>query len=338
MLRRIEANASVFLSTGLIGYIIFYFLLFEAIAAFWTVLYLFILPEGASDPKYVNSVLILNILVGFIFFIYLRESTEGFTSSTQQCCVLLEYISVMCTRIFDNINVHTLFIDDNSEQEAIKDTYSMIKDCNILLLYSSYLIFNPAFSDTEPFSGRIKNNVYMIPRVNHQGILTRYYNIQKHTEFDSIVKVKELISVLYTVVIEMEKRGYIKEGYHLTTLEGHLKPIYDGLLSIDISQKNVVPDFIRHHNFFILFLWFMIFLPYNILVTAGWQTLLFVYPIIMFAFTGAMIIRRWIGEPFSSDRTYTFMVHEEWLQTYCKMAVEKWKQCMDNDNYGALLM
>ena len=287
MLRRIANNTNVFFSTGMIGYIILFLVLYQIIAGLWTVIYLFILPSGAMDPKYASSVSILNIIVGFVYFIYLRESMEGFTAGVEQCDRLLCQISTMCTRIFDNLHIHRQLIHDGKN-----NNYSTleIRDCSILILHMVYCVFNPSiyikFGDTAYI---FPDN---LPPIKHNDIFNYYLSIKNTYHFTPTQKVRMMIQYLYKMIILCEKKGLIMKGYHISTMDRHLDPIFDTLMLLDTSMKTTTPDFIRQHNFFILFIWFIIWLPYNILVTAGWETLMGIYTLLMFAFTGSMIISK----------------------------------------------
>lgn len=326
MLRRIESNAGVFFGTGLLMYILGYIILYSAIAGIWIVVYQTLLPAGADDPKYSNAVSVLNFIVSFVYFIYIKESMDGFTTTAEQCCRLLVSISTMCVRVFDAMDGMKLY--DIQTDPIIED----FRDCSILTIYTSYRIFNMSVKKVD------QNDFYTsiilhprVPPIKSDQILRLNAHVEEATELEQTGKVRHIISHLIRLVNDLETKGYIQKGYSITILNDQLRPIYKSLEDIEIGGKIVTPDFIRHHIIFILVFWFVLYLPYYIWTTAGWQTLIGLYWIILFIFTGPMIYRRWIGEAFAENRLYNFMPHEEWCTEYMEVVYDRHTRLFRND-------
>ncbi len=278
---------------------------FLLIGVFWALLEDFGLLE--STLPYAGVLGEINIIIGFVYNLWINRSFRGYTAPAEQYRMLLMKIKTFAHVVFSLIHgrrqmVLQEYITNVSEEDR-KFTELQIHKLNELLqalILLSEELFGP--------------NYYHA----HRDLMFDYgaeYAFVGHSQNESPKDQMEDIQSEIIIVIKRLELTDVISAPEASRLLSKLDPITESIEHIDVSQTVREPSLFMNHVWVILAVWFTVLLPYRIVITAGYATL-GIYPIVAMLLTGIVIIRKWLRTPFDPDRPWPMNDCEKWCQEF----------------------
>jgi hypothetical protein len=283
---------------------------FRSLSLFWWALCFLILPWtlfwfimwwGGILPIAENFVVALadfSIVFSLFFYEYLRRSWQNYTSGPEM------YRGMLFEAHTLGINLYTAiqWTDENGTirlNEKCAETVERIRKEIDILFYDITLVFMPHLSTVihHPITKKkmSKDVEYSPPKVPYM-----------HRCMESLVNIR-------LWVIELESSECIRGG--LTQIQEGMSKLFAQLKNIDTANNVSDIDSIYWHSVVVIAIYFMVIIPYKLVITVGWLVFIF-YPFLVFALVGTIFIRKYIGSPFKRYQRIKINIMETWYDEF----------------------
>jgi hypothetical protein len=315
-------------NTHLAAYILLGFLSYTLIGVFWAGMFEFLFPSKQGDMVFASSLAAIDIVIGFVYFIWLGRQMKGYTSEIRQYKRIITIMDIATDKL---AGMYLGLIDQNKEI-AHKSVY-MIKGAFQFIVFYSYKIFAYDNMDIIVNSPTYRHNqkVQSIVieadlsdlseelttigcEIRIKDISDVLLNLQ-NTEKDPIKMSHEVRSFIHRELSSLVSLNIFNDA-HIMMLNQELRSMTEVLLDIDIEHSIVEPSIFDKHAAFTLIAYFASWLPITLWIRFGFFTAIVVYPFVMFILTGPYIYRKWLGNPFSPTRPVGLVPHKAWRNEY----------------------
>lgn len=317
--RRIKEPGTLvrFFTSGLAFCFFLFFLFFFVIGGIWTII------ENAglltNTLPYSNALDDITIIIGFVFNLWITSAFNGYMDAPTGYRILLNNI-----RSFSHILFDLLYARKTGNKKNKKNTksesnnalslkpvnmrhYEIVREiCKQDELLRSLVFYSGKLFGQETYNRN--ETIFSYDYLNE-------YELLNHTNFRTIdSRMTEIISEIRRSLKRLEFDGLLTSS-EVKYLFIQIQPIIDSLNRIDVSNSIRSPSLFMNHIKLILAVFFIIYLPYKLVIRAGLVTLI-VYPIVMILLTGIVIIRKYLKNPFDPQRPWVLNSFETWCDFY----------------------
>jgi hypothetical protein len=326
-LRTVDSLAQLFLGSGLWLYVVVFYLVFAGVAAIEASLMEWAMPEDAKDPKFLNLMLDVQFIVSFVYFVWLRNSTEGYTSAAESyltlCSLASTFASQTLTLTENNCRLafyhahsgkvtlrppppreaeESTDIDEGLEKERAQEVYKLldaVRDTCVAIVWYGYRAWDPTDHEQEP------------------RLVERVEAYVKHREMDVVRLEHMLCLLLLSLSKELKQLGELDHG-ELQMLSSVHHQLTTHVRSLEVGSRLVTPGIFQQHLNVILFVAFVVYTPYSMWHRIGYWPTIIVYPLIMYLLAAPTIYRSWIGESFDPKGRFKYMDHKRDRVAYAR--------------------
>lgn len=295
---RLQGCLQTLLTTDLIVHLFFLIALYLAIAAAFSFVLSSFIPGGV-DPKWLRAMDGVTLIVGFVYYIWIKDAMDGYTTAPTLYRAMLNKICTFCESY---TALHTTFKD----KTAIRD----VRDACIAIIHIGYKLFDPGREDDEESLAHTRR----VMGITSDDIIWTA-TIGKDDDRSTYFVLRDLIMVIKNKVQKASMAQSIRsEDSHslMNMLDKLMKMIED----IDTSSNIPNPTIFKTHILFTLFIYFGVWLPFYFWGTIGVEGTLFVYPLTMFILTGIPLYRTWMGDPFDQSRPIHLIEYADWKAVF----------------------
>lgn len=296
-----EKFLSIFIGTGLFMVIVVYLIVFAVVATSWVLILEKFTPGLQGDISFTRAFDALNIVIGFVYFVWLKQSFHGYTKPVRQFRNLIVQIRSFSNTFFGIFEYQEKKIDATQE-----NTFrNHISDMNVVLqlfIFHSYRLF-------------AKKNIDQFPIQSYN---ISYYLKQKLVALDQFgfMTVEcRLLTITRSIIRKLDEESVLIDA-DLRDLNRNLNNISGMLDQIDVDQAVIEPDVFQNHVGFTLLVYFGLWTPVTMWISFGPAITIIIYPIVLFILTGPVIYRGWLGDPFDPKRPIRLGEHMEWRRDF----------------------
>lgn len=322
-------------NTHLAAYILLGFLVYAFIGAFWAGLFELVFPSKHGDLVFASSLSAIDIVIGFVYFIWLRRQMDGYTSGIRRYKRIITILDIATDKLsgmYDGLES----TDKSKAQELVLN----IKTAFQFLVFYSYKIFVPANKDvlvrqsTYVHGDRVQDIVIdadidelekdltsMGCQIQIKDIPQTLLDLQDR-ERNPIKMSHEIRSFMFKEISRMLHFNLFGDA-HIYLLNQELALLSEELLNIDTERSIVEPSIFDKHASFTLIAYFGSWLPISLWVRFSFWTAVMIYPFVMFVLTGPFIYRKWLGDPFSPTRPVVLVPHKTWRNEHIQKIERK---------------
>jgi hypothetical protein len=278
---------SGYIISGLVTWFTLFTCAFGFIIGFWILLFYLDLLDGGEN--YIHALDDVSLILIFVFYMWVNDSLGGYTTRPELYRRLLNKIPVLCGTLM------CLLATSPDPRSKISQSMDQTEEILRGIIFYSYKIFHKKDRSKFVFSA---NPI----------IESRCHNMAPRAV------VSMLITELHIKNTLMEKKGLIKSGdmYMMSEEIRHVSRVME---DVDVGEHVFMPVVFKNHTRFILAIYFILWIPFKMVLTIGWVSAL-VYPLLMDMLTGITIIRYWLGDPFDKNRPWKLMDYRAWRDEF----------------------
>ena len=313
----IEKFMEILFGTGLFMVIVVYFIVFALVATVWVLILEQFTPGLQGDIGFTRAFDAINIVIGFIYFVWLKQSFHGYTRSIRQFRNLIVQIRNFSNTFFG------VFEYQEKKSSAFKtrpeEFVRHINDMNTVLqlfIFHSYRLF--ASQNTDQFP------IQLHKISNYLGEKLSVLNQYDHMTIEC-----RLLAITRSIILELDKEDFLIDA-DIRDLNRNLNNISGMLDQIDVDQAVIEPDVFQNHVGFTLLVYFGLWTPVTMWISFGATITIIVYPLVLFILTGPVIYRGWLGDPFDPRRPLRLGEHIEWRKDFMSKINFHAKQILGN--------
>lgn len=298
---RLQGCLQTILTTDLTAYLFILVAIYFGIAAAFSFCLNSFLPDGV-DLKWLRAMDGVTLIVGFVYYIWIKDAMDGYTAASSMYRDLLNKITTFTE--------HYAAIHRNyTAMNTIKD----VRDASVALIYKGYRLFDSGVDDDDEVEDDTRTDArsMSLTSVDIINIASR----KKGDERSIYFVMRDLIMAINARVSEGEESGAIS-GSARAVLSDNLNRLTLMVESIDTAANVPSPSIFKTHILFTLFVYFGLWLPFYFWGSIGTEGTLFIYPLTMFILTGIPLYRTWLGDPFDQTRPIHLIDYDIWKEEF----------------------
>lgn len=296
---RLQGCLQTLLTTDLLAHLFFLIALYFGIAAAFSFVLNSFVPGGV-DPKWLRAMDGVTLIVGFVYYIWIKDAMDGYTSAPTLYRNMLNRIATFCDKY---AALHGKFKDLGTIRE--------VRDACIAIIFIGYKLFDPGQDEDDEDSLMQTKREMNITSEDVIWTATRGKDDNRSTHFI----LRDLIMVIASKVKKAADDEAIRSG-DVESLTHVLDDILKMVEEIDTGTNIPSPGIFKTHILFTLFIYFGVWLPFYFWGTIGVEGTLFVYPLTMFILTGIPLYRTWLGDPFDQSRPIHLIEYADWKDEF----------------------
>lgn len=295
--RKLESFITTLLSTDLPLVIGFYIFLFEAIAVVILLILEYALTEEKRDHRYTYALNSISIIIGLIYGLWIRESMNGYDSGPRSFNGLLFTVTSFSGKLFTLTRIGKFdAVNEKQSSNKIDVIISDTRDTLIAIGFYGYRLFYPPDPNELSMNNLSTNTRYIVE--THRGNTPRM--------------ISELENNLFSNIKQLNRLKILSTGDE-QVLSTFLEPLTSTIKGINSGYHIVSPGIFHRHIIITLFIYFILWTPYTMWMTIGFEPTLVVYPLVMYILSAPIIYRNWLGNPFDPHRKLKTMDYREWI-------------------------
>lgn len=301
---------------GLIGVTAAWFVLFFLCVGFWWLLFATgVIPQSITDNDGAKTAIgEMTLIVGIIYYVWLRETLYGYTKGAATYRAVLESISAYCRTLYQFLRARAAGATGESTA-AGDEAYFVIQTLAIysLRLFTvrdRELCASAASTLVEPLGAELAGEA-------PSGLPADV--------------VDGLIAMLQLRIARLE--GHQLTGSDTRVLEQQLTQLRAALVEARTAYYVSTPRVFRVHIFLVMVVYFLVWLPF-IMYARIEQAALAVYPVFMFLLWGVFIDGWYLGDAFTASASWTGMHMARWRRDIMESnerAYLRWLRERSND-------
>lgn len=306
---RFQGCMNTLLTTDLLAHVFLLVLLYVGIQVIAVYTFDHFMPEGV-DPKWLRAMDGIQLIIGFIYYIWIKEAMDGYTASPALYRKIINIILSFAEK-FVSLHAHC------TDKEIDGKVFQPVRECCIALIVYAYQMFDPYDPDDSEDSNPAAKEVAARTAEVRNVIEAKDEADLRSTQWI----IRDLNMLLQTLIqADFIRAKENQEGIICETNLQDLGEIINTLSStideIDISAAVPGPTLFTSHIQFTLFFYFVVWFPFFLWGTLGTVGSLVLYPLTMLILTGIPVYRAWMGDPFDHDRPISLIEYDEWKDDF----------------------
>ncbi len=311
-------------NTAIGGEILIYSVVYLVVGAFWALIFQLEFPDLQGNGAFASSLTSVEIVLGFVYFIWLRLQLFGYIDSVKEYAELIERIERTGVRLFAE------FDGIESDRENAWAHVRNMKAALQWMIFYCYKIYVPTNNDLLEKNPSEARRVEMGEgRWKTEGELALQSDLEDVGEAISRKRDVYLISGAPERLLEISELDGLdacrraelflfQEFSHLSDhkfyefVDKQISAITEKTIAIAVNRAAEEPGMGKFYVGFVLLAYFGVWLPIVLWVRFGLIAGPIIYAIVLYFLTSPMIYRRWMGNAFSSTRPISEPQHETW--------------------------
>jgi hypothetical protein len=311
---RVKSFVTTLLGTDIILYLLVIFVFYTGLGMFVLACYDFLFPASWKNPEFSNVINPLTYIIGFLYYRWLQQLSDGYMSGPKQYAQLTSKIVTFSDLFF---SLHSAI----QTKRASEDVLVEVKECLIAMVdYGIYLFAKYEGRD----SRRSMRRLDKFARGEQDSIVREVLQNQEKAGM-TVDGMRDLMSIIVEKIKCREEGGHFSVG-DTTMCTRQLDAISDMIEEMDVSFKIIEPAVFQTLLITTLYTYFIIWVPYSLWTVLEYWASVIVYTIIMFILTNIYLIRTWLGDPFSASRPLKTVDYEAWKESAIDRIISKYNK------------